>query len=292
MYIGPSPGQTTTFRFPPINKCIYCGATGRGLTDEHIIPYALAGVLVLPAASCVACQKIIHKYETTCCRNIMGDFRIRYGFPTRRKSERPRHIDIVNRRGEKIRVSRSEFPAPLFMYRFGEANILQGLPPDSERFEWIPHISADSKELDAFIKKYDWEPAHVIKLQPVPFARMLAKIGYSYAIAILVLDAFTPLALDAILCRTEKVAYIVGGQTEVSPAVRDGKHLLGISYIGNAQKPSPGARALVCTHIRLMSAAQTPTYCVVVGEVDFSNSNHVEIFQKNISVSSEVSEWF
>lgn len=52
-------------RYAPVGRCIYCGGTsyseahpGRRLGDEHIIPLQLRGTLVLPEASCKACEVI------------------------------------------------------------------------------------------------------------------------------------------------------------------------------------------------------------------------------------------
>ena len=45
----------------PINQCIYCGIKDVELSDEHIVPFALNGNLVIPKSSCEKCQKIINK---------------------------------------------------------------------------------------------------------------------------------------------------------------------------------------------------------------------------------------
>jgi hypothetical protein len=45
--------------YPAVNKRVYCGAGNCALSDEHIMPYFLGGVLVLPKASCEECQKIV-----------------------------------------------------------------------------------------------------------------------------------------------------------------------------------------------------------------------------------------
>jgi hypothetical protein len=49
-------------------SCIYCGTQAdqteaKELSDEHIIPYALGGNLVLPKASCDRCAKETHAFE-------------------------------------------------------------------------------------------------------------------------------------------------------------------------------------------------------------------------------------
>ena len=45
--------------YPPVGRCIYCFASNCNLGDEHIIPQALGGNIILHGASCSACDKII-----------------------------------------------------------------------------------------------------------------------------------------------------------------------------------------------------------------------------------------
>ena len=47
----------------PVNRCIYCGATGVELTDEHIVPKGIGGRLELLQSSCVPCQRKIQPME-------------------------------------------------------------------------------------------------------------------------------------------------------------------------------------------------------------------------------------
>jgi hypothetical protein len=54
--------------FDPVNLCIYCGRSDGLLTREHILPIGLGGGLILPAASCRACQDITKNIETKCQR--------------------------------------------------------------------------------------------------------------------------------------------------------------------------------------------------------------------------------
>lgn len=43
------------------DRCIYCDISGEARTDEHIIPKSIGGRLILPTATCVACQNKINK---------------------------------------------------------------------------------------------------------------------------------------------------------------------------------------------------------------------------------------
>ena len=80
-------------RYPAVGRCIYCGSAA-GLTEEHIVPYALGGRWVLPESSCKACSKITGKFEGQLCRTILGPLRMLFNMPTRRPKERPRHLPL------------------------------------------------------------------------------------------------------------------------------------------------------------------------------------------------------
>src|SRR5712672_2024078 len=64
----PTPAVT----FDPVGRCIYCGATGVDLRDEHIVPLSLNGTMILPRASCRECEKITTRFERSVARNMYG----------------------------------------------------------------------------------------------------------------------------------------------------------------------------------------------------------------------------
>ncbi|MCT7313256.1 HNH endonuclease [Ralstonia sp. CHL-2022] len=47
--------------FHPVETCIYCGKIGDKLNDEHIIPFALNGTVVLPNATFALSNKALRK---------------------------------------------------------------------------------------------------------------------------------------------------------------------------------------------------------------------------------------
>jgi hypothetical protein len=53
--------------------CIYCGARGTVLTNEHVIPLSLGGQHILERASCRACADITTKFERDVARDMWGD---------------------------------------------------------------------------------------------------------------------------------------------------------------------------------------------------------------------------
>src|SRR5215469_3620134 len=79
--------------YAPVNRCIYCGAT-ETLGKEHIIPRSLAGMLILPRASCRTCERTTSGFELTVARRIYGNFRMKHDLPSYRKDERPTHIPL------------------------------------------------------------------------------------------------------------------------------------------------------------------------------------------------------
>src|SRR6266478_5809071 len=82
-----------TTRAPSAGLCIYCGRTEE-LTDEHVVPFALGGNLILPDASCSECNKITSAFEQRVLRGFMQHARVAGHFPTRRPKERPTTIPI------------------------------------------------------------------------------------------------------------------------------------------------------------------------------------------------------
>jgi HNH endonuclease len=91
--------------YAPVGHCIYCGSDGgeQGLGDEHIVPFSLGGVLVLPKASCRACEAITSAFERRCAHIMYGSFRIREN-QTRRPKERPTKLPMCATFGDKGEV--------------------------------------------------------------------------------------------------------------------------------------------------------------------------------------------
>jgi hypothetical protein len=81
--------------YRPIWFFIYCSdgrikETTKGkLGAEHIIPFGLGSVMILPRASCKKCGKITGKIEESCLRMMLGPTRIRMSLPTRNPDDLP-----------------------------------------------------------------------------------------------------------------------------------------------------------------------------------------------------------
>lgn len=266
-------------RYAPVGKCIYCGATAKPLTTEHIIPESLNGQNELPKASCTDCAKIINGYELTVGRTIFGDFRIKYGLRSKRSRKlRPETIDIefaqtldANSPITTKTIPRKEFPSPIMFYKFQKATLLRGLPFGTGIFEWVPIIISDQTKMKAFHDKHG-HSRHKFRTSPYELARMLAKIGHGFAVAELGIDGFSPLKenLDVILNKTDDVGYTVGGSMDIAPPILDRDHFVRKSFARVL-----GQRLiLVIYEIRLFCGADFPTFHVVVGTMNPDNDSH------------------
>lgn len=254
-----------TFRYPPVGRCIYCGAT-ENLTDEHIIPFSLGGVLILPAASCNGrdgCNKKTHRFEGVVARQIFGKFRARHGIQTRRPKERPTHFEYSTSVGPRL-VKATDHPTELFIYKFYEPNAYHRMPRDFDTStkHWVPVSICSDHELKTFMQAHNWDGRITFVPRPYEYAQLLAKIGYSFAVANFGLDAFKPYVTDLILGRETNFSFCVGGDWEVPPPQPDGGHVMTFSY-----REQDGG-LLVSTHIRLFASCGTPQYHVAVGKAE------------------------
>ena len=180
------------------------------------------------------------------------------------------------------KVPVADHPTMLFLYKFDQATMLRGLPAEVEDFRWVPISIFSKEELDAFVAKYHWDCKQTVLAVPVEFARMVAKIAYSFAVGEFGLDSFTPLSqtLDVILNRTNNVSYTVGGDWEIPPPDSKGRHILVPTV-----RIVPGG-ALIVVEVRLFPAFETPQFRVVIGRFDFHNSQHLTVFEKKMKAAT------
>jgi HNH endonuclease len=265
--------------YQPAGRCIYCGATQPPLSKEHIIPLSLGGNLIIPKASCKVCAKIINsEIETPIAHHEWGPFRTKRTFPTRRKKKRKTHIMIQGLDGVQRPIPIRHHSTPVPMYKFGKARILEGLPPglgDDQRWT-IVMLSSKEEEIAMQERFPEWNRVHTFRAMPHRFARLIAKIGHGYATAEVGIGSFKALTTDVILGHSDDFYYYVGGNWNIDPAISSGNHITDICF-----QFTSSHTAWVVVHIRLFSAAETPNYHVVVGEIDLTNADHLQAFEKH-----------
>jgi hypothetical protein len=256
--------------FPSIGRCIYCGAT-EGLSDEHIIPFSLAGNFIFRDASCRRCAAITSRDELLCARGIFGRLRIAHEFPTRRKNERPTHVtvELVSADGsEQVEVPvGSEPTAPLFAPLFPIAGILVGREPSIE----IPGIQYQvilpfPPDHDARLQGLKREGATQVRVTGNwglnPFMCLLAKIGHGFAVAGYGADSFTPILPGYVLDKDRRLSHVIGGTTD-KIQLPEGANPIHAWQLGIR---SINQKHYVAVHLHLFRYLGYPVYEVIAGE--------------------------
>lgn len=257
--------------YPEINKCIYCGATryasdsNRFLAPEHIIPFGLNGNLVLPRASCRACERITGRVEALVLRGSLLGCRNYLGLRTRSPKDRPKALPLFDASvtpNRKVMVAIEDYPISLLLMQMEPPAILTGRPANiGHNGAWIKMFKCDMPLLRS---KYNLKNVATSSLDAFSFNRMLAKIAYSFAIgecAFGRLGHFTPYLLKQILEEGEDAdRFMYIGCQPSEPG--DSKNLHEIEI----EEPIVGHERLVSVKIRLFSNFGTPVYRVVVGE--------------------------
>jgi len=272
-------------KYPPVKSCIYCGNNQGNFGDEHIIPFSLNGAMILPEASCKTCEKETHKYEHTVARRIFGHFRIKYGVQTRRKNKRPEFVEIgtIDSAGNvgTRKIPYKECPVTLIMYKFEECDYLKGNAEEQTKFNWVPITIFSKKELDKLIADYNWDRKMQFMAVPNEFARMIAKIAYSYIVAELGLGGFSPhkQLIDIILNKSDNISYLIGGDWDIPPPDPTGYHHL--EWVAKITNNS----ADIIVQIRLFPAFETPIYRVAVGKIDLADHRQRTNFNNKVKLA-------
>ncbi len=251
--------------YPPIGKCIYCGKTD-DLRKEHILPFGLGGSTVLQGSTCGGCAKVTGQVEQKVLRGPMWGLRIYRGLKSRTKHEHapkcyPLKI-IRNGSEQTVELPVNEFPILLHFPVFeppaylNPKNYEKGIlvsgvitvsfghrPEDVARALGVESISLEQRQ------------------EPVAFARMIAKMAYSWAAAegkIGLLRGGSPV-VSAILGKTDDIGRWVGTITD---PIKKYNGLLHRILIHEDED-----RHLLFGEVHLFSDSETPRYGVILGEI-------------------------
>lgn len=245
--------------FDPIGACIYCGATDCRLTDEHIIPYALNGTLVLPQASCDACSEITKRFEQVVARSMYGTLRITRGFRTRRKKERPTVIPVATLDETGVEVVRSisvsHLPTTYIALELPPPGILTNAPKSTGSPEMKLILKGNRKEIGALVQHLGGQLEIPNIVAWGPFCLLLAKIGHAYAAAVLRGIGYEPLLPELILGRSEHLSYYVGGANKEATS----DLILSIVPLGS--------ETYLSVQISILGPGRLPPYQAIVGKV-------------------------
>jgi hypothetical protein len=255
-----------------IGHCVYCSSTER-LSREHIIPKNLGGTRGLQKASCELHRRVTSEIETKCERQYFYNIRRHLRFvPMKRKRIRVKisYPDRAETEGMPI----EEHPGTFCVYAFTPPLILFGWPRQNGRPGVIPVMCFPYPYPDCVkrSKKHSHKPLVLHEhLDPMLYARMLAKIAYCHTIDQIGLS-FAPFVLPLINGdEPADASYLVGGCAEEFPQAGGtvpppGNTLHEIGFVPPPE-PCPGATpAMIVVRIRLFSKYGAPAHYVVVGE--------------------------
>ncbi len=255
-----------TTRLQSAGECVYCGATD-DLSDEHIVPFALGGNIILPDASCPHCAKITSLFERRVLRGFMHRARTTGKFPTRRPRERPTtHVVTLLRDGTPIEteVPAEQEPGLLQLPLLAPPQFFSGVATTHgviiRGIETL-YFGIDPKEFTkakgaSGLRQTD-------NLDVTSFARMIAKIGYCYICATLGIPPRDEVSvLPFILGMRDDGGQWVGSVNFSTHAEVDGANIV-LAHTMYKSDADPTNLALVA-RVKLFAKAGATGYEVVI----------------------------
>jgi hypothetical protein len=186
--------------YPGYGCCIYCGSDGGadGLSDEHIMPYALQGNTIIRRASCEVCKKKIDPIDRHLGRSVFGQYRVHAGIQTRNPKARPKtlatHIVVKSETIVKD-LPIADHPYSLAMPIWGDPGFFRGAAidapfpePNFHIYHYAPDNLRDTLGVD---EDEEFKILSQGGINVDLFARAIAKIAYCHAVINMGLDGFT-----------------------------------------------------------------------------------------------------
>jgi hypothetical protein len=250
----------TAPQYPPLGSCIYCGST-EGLTNEHIIPFALlpkGGDWFLPKASCGVCADITKRFEGVTLGHMYSPLRAKMDLKSRRKRTGKTTALYNYRDGSLVEqeIDTSAFPAVFAGFKWPEPGIMLNQPPRA-RFVGEFTVKCDEAEMRRHVS--DTQAMRVTRAAPDHFGKMLAKIAHAFAVAEFG-HAFEPLLPRYILGQEDIGPHLVGGD----PAERS-EPLRFMHYLSAHICWREGTEHYLAVSIELFAGIGMPRYQVIVG---------------------------
>lgn len=247
------------------NCCIYCGSD-KLLSDEHVLPYALGGTVLVWKGSCEVCRLKTQAFENAALNGEMQGARYVAQLPSRtrhRKAKKEIVLEVV-RNGDTFveTFSATEVPTLLTLPIFGLPRYFAPREEDTRmRLEGTVGVSF-GKDPDEFLRALGAETVRFPpgNSAPVQFARMIAKIAYGAAWLDNQLDRVSdPGALSrAFLDEPDMLGRFVGTLPPPYTAHPE---------VGHRFQIYRNTQDLLCCETQLFASAGSPTYVVVLGRI-------------------------
>lgn len=253
--------------YPPVGRCIYCGAKDCDLSDEHIIPQGLGGNILLPAACCSSCERIVGaQLEGRLLHKTNGMFaamRLRLNYKSKRPKDRPKSLPykVISKDGVSRIIEVPARSVPRHWMTFltqTSPGVIQGRSR-TEAAGVSPYSIFNPSDFTA-IAHEDESIQFVGAGEGRDLARLLAKIAHGISVAQHGIDAFEAWLPDFILGKDDcAMHYYVAGH-ENKTVDDKGDHSVTVGTWED-----DGVR--IGVRIRLFCKYGTPDYEVAVGKL-------------------------
>ena len=255
----------------PFGYCIYCGSEEE-LTKEHVIPYFLAGSLVLPAASCSKCSNITKGFEDNLAYSIFFALRRRLNVQSRSQGGPPDCQILVEEGGKLVEkhVAFDELP-PIAAWPVFEA---PGIALAREPSNDINLLAISFGSLERGVSKNITYGRFVIEVDLHLFMRLMAKMGHGIFMAYKQMgaidDSWEPLLADAVRFG-HFLPYYIGTVGSPSPGIEkngpNGQVHRPLQLLDSESAPAeqdPNSEYMMYT-LEPFCPGMSPQYGIVVG---------------------------
>jgi hypothetical protein len=235
----------------PVGECIYCGAKDQPLHEEHIIPEAIGGGLVLPSATCRCGLERTHGFEGRVTNQIFQDIRRQMGIKGKKRKRHPdelRKLPIQESFADPIhlaparKVELKDHPSTLIIPRIqplsalGKNQLLSQMDGKQVPIDfWI--LVPDAKERADRLKKEGAKGVWQLKQIEINLIlRLLAKMAHASAVATMGPRRFKYQLIDVISGKMEGANSLIGelpaeAQGLLPPALcRFGLHQIAVGH--------------------------------------------------------------
>ena len=258
--------RQANLRFAPVGKCIYCPADQAHsvLTEEHVLPDGLNGHLILPAASCLTCQRHIHRFETRVINDCLNLGRAKLGIRSKKGLKRGGIKTSASGNGIDYFPVAADMPSIVAVSHYNRrAALLTG------DYSCGPNEAAN---------QYCWkdikpESGKVgVRVRAGDFTRFIAKVAHGYTVAALGYGRFKPFLLEHILGPGEVgvpkyLGILPTPETELDVLHDVSLRLKTVSAYPLPRFPAVKKRLAIVYLQLFICGYEIPTYEVVSGEV-------------------------
>lgn len=249
-----------------VGQCVYCGVT-TDLRDEHVLPFALGGRLLLEEASCASCEAITSAFEGKVLGGFMRRARAVGGYPTRRPRKRAATECVTFQVGcdtREVALPLSAAPALLQLPLLEQPGYFSGkVEAQGVSIRGVQTLAFGAEIRHALAAQQATGITQRDNLDWTSFVRMLAKIGYTFIVGTHGLPPRESVPiLPLILGQKDDGSVWVGSSDFQTEAEKAGAlHVLAPVVYRRSASPE---EVVVAARVKLFAASGAAGYEVVV----------------------------